>query len=84
MKKEESVSNRASEAGGRLTALTAKVGPKGQIVIPKDVRDMFGIVPGDTVLVLADSEQGIALKPVKGNEDMFRRLFGDALAIGEK
>ena len=38
----------------------------------------------DTVLVLADSEQGIALKPVKGNEDMFRRLFGDALAIGEK
>ncbi len=76
--------DRATEAGGRLTALTAKVGPKGQIVIPKDVRDMFGIVSGDTVLVLADSEQGIALKPVKGNEDMFRRLFGDALSIGER
>ena len=60
------------------------MGPKGQIVIPKDVRDMFGIAPGDTVLVLSDSEQGIALKPVKGNEDMFRRLFGDALAIGEE
>lgn len=76
--------DRATEAGGRLTALTAKVGPKGQIVIPKDVRDMFGIEPGDTVLVLADSEQGIALKPVKGNEGMFRRLFGDALSIGER
>lgn len=80
---EDSVSSHASAAGGRLTALTAKVGPKGQIVIPKDVRDMFGIEPGDTVLVLADSEQGVALKPVKGNEDMFRRLFGDALTIEE-
>lgn len=72
-----------TEAGGRLAALTAKVGPKGQIVIPKDIRDMFGIETGDTVLVLADSEQGIAVKPVKGNEEMFRRLFGDALSIGK-
>lgn len=77
------MTKRATEAEGRLAALTAKVGPKGQIVIPKDIRDMFGIEPGDTVLVLADSEQGIAVKPVKGNEEMFRKLFGDALSIGE-
>ena len=49
--------HRASEEDGRFTALTAKVGPKGQIVIPKDIRDTFGIEPGDTVLVLSDSEQ---------------------------
>jgi AbrB family looped-hinge helix DNA binding protein len=59
----------------KLAALTAKVGPKGQIVIPKEIRDMFGIEPGDTVLVLADSERGIALQPVKGNEALFDSVF---------
>ena len=38
-----------------------KVGPKGQIVIPAEVREMFGIRPGDTLLLLADLERGIAL-----------------------
>lgn len=31
---------------------TVKVGEKGQIVIPKGVRDIFGIRPGDTLLML--------------------------------
>lgn len=38
-----------------------KVGEKGQIVIPKDARDMFGIVPGDSVVVLCDREKGMAV-----------------------
>ncbi len=78
------MTKRTNVADGRFTALTAKVGPKGQIVIPKDVRDTFDIKPGDTILVLADSEQGIALKPIKGNEDMLRRIFGDTFSIGEQ
>ena len=32
---------------------TVKVGPKGQIVIPAEVREMFGIAPGDQLLLLA-------------------------------
>ena len=39
-----------------------KVGPKGQIVIPKEVRDMFGIECGDNLLLLADAKRGIAIE----------------------
>lgn len=40
---------------------TAKVGDKGQIVIPKEARDVFNIKPGDTLLLLGDKERGIAI-----------------------
>lgn len=42
-----------------------KVGTKGQIVIPKEVRDMFSINPGDTIVILADSEKGIVIQSVE-------------------
>ena len=51
--------NNGFPAGKYMT--TVKVGPKGQIVIPAEVREMFGIEPGDQLLLLADTEQGIAL-----------------------
>ncbi len=38
-----------------------KVGEKGQIVIPKEIRNMFDIKPGDSIIVLSDKERGIAL-----------------------
>ena len=41
-------------------AWTATVGEKGQIVIPKQARDIFGIKPGDTLLLLGDDKRGIA------------------------
>ena len=40
---------------------TVKLGPKGQIVIPKEVREMFGIESGDSLVLLADVQRGIAL-----------------------
>jgi AbrB family looped-hinge helix DNA binding protein len=39
----------------------AKVGEKGQIVIPKEARDMFGINSGDFVVVLCDKKKGMAI-----------------------
>lgn len=38
-----------------------KVGAKGQVVIPAEAREMFGIAAGDSLLLLADVEQGIAI-----------------------
>ena len=38
---------------------TAKVGEKGQIVIPKEARNIFGIQAGDTLLILGDEKSGI-------------------------
>ena len=38
-----------------------KVGEKGQIVIPKEIRNMFDIKSGDSVIVLCDKEKGIAI-----------------------
>ena len=38
-----------------------KVGEKGQIVIPKEIRNMFDIQAEDSVIMLCDKEKGIAL-----------------------
>lgn len=50
---------------------SAKVGEKGQIVIPKQMREMFDIHPGDMLLLLADKERGIAIV----NDTAFMPLF---------
>ena len=42
---------------------TVKIGPKGQIVIPKEVREMFKLEAGSSLLLMADKGQGIALQP---------------------
>lgn len=39
----------------------SKVGEKGQIVIPKEAREMFGIKPGDSLVILCDKKKGIAI-----------------------
>lgn len=57
---------------------SVKVGEKGQIVIPKEVREMFGIDPGDMLLLLADKERGIAIVDNAGLLDMARNIAGFA------
>ena len=39
------------------------MGEKGQIVIPKQARELFDIKPGDTLVLLGDEKRGIAIPP---------------------
>lgn len=54
---------------------TAKVGEKGQIVIPKEARMLFDIRPGDTLLVLGDEQTGIIVTKPDVLTDAARKIF---------
>mgnify|MGYP003818433573 CR=1 FL=1 len=54
---------------------TVRVGEKGQIVIPKDARKMFDIQPGDSLVVLGDEGNGIAIM----KSDLFMAQVSDAI-----
>ncbi len=65
---------------GKYIFGTVKVGEKGQIVIPKEAREIFNIQPGDTLLLLGDDAQGIAI--VKN--ELFKQFAADILKAQEK
>jgi AbrB family looped-hinge helix DNA binding protein len=65
---------------GKYIFGTVKVGARGQIVIPKEARDIFDIKPGDTLLMLGDESQGIAI--VKN--DLFKQFAQDILSAQER
>ena len=54
---------------------SVKLGPKGQIVVPKEVRAMFGLEPGDTLVLLADKKRGIALQSSRYYDSFVRAVF---------
>ena len=54
---------------------TAKVGDWGQIVIPKEAREFFGISPGDTLLILGKAETGLIVSKPEALNDLANRIF---------
>ena len=57
---------------------TAQVGERGQIVIPKKARDMFGLKQGDTLIVLGDSNPGTAGIALMSG-DVFTQMTNQAM-----
>ena len=56
-------------------AWTVKVGEKGQFVIPKEAREVFGITPGDSLLVMGDATKGLALVKTQIFDSVVEEVF---------
>ena len=54
---------------------TARVGDRGQIVIPKEARELFGIRPGDTLLILGDEDAGLIVSRPEVLNDLASRIL---------
>ena len=54
---------------------TAKVGDRGQIVIPKEARDLFNIQPGDTLLILGEEDTGLIVSRPEVLSDIANQIF---------
>ena len=60
----------------RYYAWTVKIGEKGQLVIPKEARDVFDLQPGDTILLLGDIDKGLAIPPKNLMAETMTKVFG--------
>lgn len=54
---------------------TAKVGDRGQIVIPKEARELFNIRPGDTLLILGEENKGLLVSRPELLRDLADEIF---------
>lgn len=58
--------------------MTHRVGAKGQVVIPKDLRDRLGIEPGDEVSFWLDGDH-VSLRPTGHHRPLRGRFAGSEL-----
>jgi AbrB family looped-hinge helix DNA binding protein len=58
--------------------MTHRVGPKGQVVIPKALRDALGIEPGDEVTFWQEGDH-VAVRPARSDRPLRGRYAGRPL-----
>ena len=60
---------------------TVKVSDKGQIAIPKEAREIFDINTGDTLLLLDDTNRGIAIVKYEDYAELAHRAYAEKEGI---
>ena len=60
---------------GKHTFGTVKVGEKGQIVIPKEAREIFGIKPGDLLLVIGEEGRGLTILKADDVRELVHKIL---------
>lgn len=63
------------EDQGKYIFGVIKVGDRGQIVIPKDARELYGIKAGDSLLILGD-KKGMAVVKTEIFQDKIDEVLG--------
>ena len=66
------------EEQGKYIFGVVKVGDRGQIVIPKDARELYGIKAGDSLLILGDKKGMAVLKT-----EVFQDKINEVLEEGK-
>lgn len=56
---------------GKYVFGISRLNDKGQITLPAGCRRVFGLNPGDTILILGDKDRGIALVMIEQNNTDF-------------
>ena len=52
----------------------ATIGTKGQIVIPRDVREALGIGPGDKIVIMTRGEHAAVLMPMDNVQEWVQKM----------
>jgi AbrB family looped-hinge helix DNA binding protein len=64
------------EEQGKYIFGVVKVGDRGQIVIPKDAREIYGIKAGDSLLILGD-KKGMAILKTEVFQDKINEVLNE-------
>lgn len=57
-----------------MVSIRLKVGPKGQIVIPKVFREAYGIKEGGGEVIVEPKEDGLVIRRVPDTEELLKKL----------
>ena len=78
------MADKTLQNGDKYMFGAVRVGEKGQIVIPKQCREIFDIKPGDTLLILGDRERGIGIVKQEQMIEFARAIFATTEPKGEQ
>ncbi len=60
---------------------TTTVWPKGQVVIPKEVRDLLNIKPGDSITIITKDNKAIAMIKNEDIKDFFDFVKSEGIEL---